>query len=62
MAKDDTVKLAIAPSSWQTDYFDPSVEGVEPISQAGTDVPAAKEDAVRDAAKRSGVSLKKVGE
>lgn len=54
-----TVKLA--PADYRVDSFDPSVEGVPEIKQGGTEVPANREDAVRDAAKAADVRLRKVG-
>lgn len=42
------------------DVFDPSIEGVDPITQVGTPVPADKEKEIRAAAKANGVSIRKV--
>lgn len=61
MAKEEQkVTMAIAPSDWQIDYLDTSVEGVPVLDHEGVEVPASKEDAVKEAAKRSGVSVRKV--
>ncbi len=53
-----TVTLRVAPG--ETDVFDPSIEGVDPITKAGTPVPADKEKAVRKVAREYRVTLQKV--
>ena len=53
----ETVKLKI--TDWRHESFDPLVEGVAPITREGTDVPAGKEAAVREAARRTGISVRK---
>lgn len=55
-----TVTLAVVAPSFHGD-FDPSIEGVDPITREGTSVPAQLEKAVRAAARRVGVSLKRLG-
>jgi len=56
-----TVTLALAPSEWTIMSFDPQVEGVEPITHEGTEVPADKEQDIRTRARVAGVSLRKEG-
>lgn len=57
-AESGTIKLA--PRDFRVDSFDPKVEGVEPLTPAGTEVPAGKEQEVREAAVRSKVEIKEV--
>lgn len=52
-----TVTLAIAAHD-QTAVFDPSLEGVDPITKAGTSIPATQEKAVRRLARQNGVSIR----
>lgn len=59
MAEAKKVRLAV--TGLGTDVFEPSVEGVEPITREGTDVPEKKEQEVRNKARDEGVSLRKVG-
>ena len=56
--KKDTVTLAI--NDWRVNDWDFKVQGVDPITQEGTEVPASKEQEVRKAAKKHGVELKKL--
>lgn len=58
MAKKETVVLAVA--DWRLDAYDPSIEDVVTITRAGTEVPADKEQEVRNQARKSGVSIRKV--
>ncbi len=55
----EPVTLAVAPHE-PTDVFDPSIEGVDPITRIGTPVPVDLEKAVRKAARENGVSLRKI--
>lgn len=56
MAEDKkTVTFKVA--DFRVDSFDPSVEGVEPITPEGTAVPAGKAKAVLESAERAGVEL-----
>lgn len=52
-----TVKMALGPASWIIDRFDPSIEGVPVLTSEYQDVPADKEEAVRDAAKANNLTL-----
>ena len=56
---DEKNTVRLEPADFEVSAFDPRVEGVEPIRKGGTDVPADKEQAVREAAKRTGVRIKK---
>jgi len=49
-------------NSWPTNAFDPSIEGVDPISSGGTDVPAEHAEAVTKAATAAGLTVEKVSE
>lgn len=55
----ETVTLALTRAS-ATDVFDPSVEGVEPITDSGTPVSADLVKAVRKKARENGVRLRVV--
>lgn len=60
MADEQKSGPKLAPADFRTDSFDPSVEGVEPLTQEGTQVSKAKEKEARDAAERMGVELREV--
>ncbi len=51
----------LAPKDFRVDSFDPKVEGVKPLTSAGSEVPTGKVDQVKEAAKRSKVELREVG-
>ena len=59
MANEKSNTVSLEPADFRVDEFNSGVEGVEPIRKGGTEVPAGKEEEVRNAAKRAGVSLKK---
>lgn len=50
----------LAPVDFRVDSFDPKVEGVDPLTLAGTGVPAGKVDQVKEAAERSNIKLREV--
>jgi hypothetical protein len=57
-----TVRLKLAPASWPVDEFNPSIEGVPNLKFGEyTDVPAGQEQAIRDRAKDSGLTIGKEG-
>lgn len=58
MAEEKKVTLAL--EGFRIDAFDPSVEGVPPITAKGTKVPESREKEVREQAKKSGLSVRKV--
>lgn len=63
MAKQEgaqVTRLAVREGALGADEFDPSIEGVEVITRDGTDVPSGKVEEVKEAAKRSGVSVREV--
>lgn len=49
------------PGNAMYDSIDLGVEGVEPILQSGTKIPAGKEDEVKEAAKKQNAEIRKVG-
>lgn len=51
------VTLAVVAPSFHGD-FDPSIEGVAPITRDGTEVPAEHVKAVKAAARENGVTVK----
>ena len=51
------VTLAVVAPSFHGD-FDPSIEGVKPITREGPAIPTEHEKAIRAAARREGVTLK----
>ena len=55
----ETVTLALARAS-ATDVFDPSIEGVDPITRSGTPVSADLVKQVRGKARENGVRLRVV--
>lgn len=55
---EETVKLKITGSV--VDVFDPSIEGISPITKAGTSIPAEKEAEIKKSARGSGVSISRV--
>jgi hypothetical protein len=44
-----------------TDVFDSRIEGVDPITVAGTAVPADKADELKASAKHNNITIRKVG-
>jgi hypothetical protein len=59
-AKQETVTLSFV--DWRYEEWDFGVEGVDPIRKEGTEVPADKEEEVREAARQTGerIELKKL--
>jgi hypothetical protein len=57
---DEQPRVTLAIASGETDVFDPSIEGVDPITRAGTRLPKKLEKAVRARAREYGISLHKV--
>lgn len=51
------VKLACL---FPNDVFDPSIEGVDPLTTDGTEVPAGHEQTIRNLARDNGVAVRKV--
>ena len=49
--------MKLKPADFRINEFDPSIQGVSPLTQEGTDIPKGKEEQVRDAAERSGIEL-----
>ncbi len=54
-----TVTLAVVKPHYHGD-FDPSIQGVDPISREGTPVPSDKVNEVRKAARQNGIAIKTV--
>jgi pyruvate dehydrogenase E2 component (dihydrolipoamide acetyltransferase) len=50
----------IKPADYRVDVFDHGVEGVDPITQEGTEVPADKEEKVLQAANEQDITLVEV--
>lgn len=56
-AGENTVMLEIAGGA--VDVFDPSIEGVSPITKSRTSIPAANEPEVKKSARQHGVSVRR---
>lgn len=56
MAKEKRLAL----TDFRVDEFNHGVEGVDPITYAGVEVPKSKQDDVKKAAEASGVELREV--
>ena len=52
--------VTLKPADWRLDSYDPDVDGVDAITQAGTEVPKAKVDSVKEKAGSEGVDLVEV--
>lgn len=61
-ARDAGTVVRLRLNSWPTNAFDPSIEGVDRITESGTDVPAEHAEAVIQAAEAAGLTVEKVSE
>ena len=60
MADDNKKTVTLGFADWRFDEWDFGVKGVDPIRKEGTEVPADKEEEVREAAAKKNMKLKKL--